>query len=188
MKTEKHGAPETASETAPEWDTERRHQFAPMEGQIRGTTMNFTAPLWAAMKEAWGGVVAAIRTSTDVKTGEVTVAKAESVTEAGAVMVRPVKTFNAASCSWWRPLKKLGLDVPGARQLNVTPFIREMKTVGTVFVFPMWEAHSVPRELKKGTREHKRVTKRTQARVVAATPTTATPATDAPATHTTAAP
>lgn len=131
------------------WDTEERHELSSdAEGHIRDTTIYITAALWAAMNEAWGGVTTHIKTSTDKPSGEVTVAKADSQ-EPGAVKLRQVGSLNTAEFSFYRPLRKLDLQVPPSRQLNVTPFTEEVEGLGTVFVFPMAKRVSVPRNRKE---------------------------------------
>lgn len=132
-----------------QWDTEDRIELtSPKEGHIRLNMMYVTAALWAEMQEAWGGVVAYIKTATDTETGEVTVAKATE-NEKGAVPVRPIGALNTAEFSFFRPLRKLKLKVPANRQVNVAPFTKEIPTVGTVFVFPMAQRVSLPRNRKE---------------------------------------
>lgn len=131
------------------WDTEERYELASdAEGHIRDSTIYVTAALLAAMNEAWGGVTTHVKTSTDKPSGEVTVHKAESK-EPGAVKLRLVGSLNTAEFSFYRPLRKLELEVPPSRQFNVTPFAEEVEGLGTVFVFPMAKRVSVPRNRKE---------------------------------------
>lgn len=129
------------------WDTEERIDFAEKEGHIRETEIYLTAALVAWMDQVWG-VFPYVRTSTDLETGEVTIGKTKKG-EPGAVPVRRIGAQNAAVFSFWRPLKKLDLKVPEDRQFNVTPFTREVDEVGTVFVFPVGQRVSVPRNRKE---------------------------------------
>lgn len=130
------------------WDTESRYELADQQGRVRDNNMFFTASLTSVMEKKWGGVLAFVKTSTSVETGEVTIAKANKNDE-GAVQVRRYGTQNAVVFNFWRPLRKLGLKVPADRQFNVTPFTKELPGVGTVFVFPMNDRVSVPRNLKE---------------------------------------
>lgn len=131
-----------------EWDTEERDDLSVREGHVRVNTMHLTTGLTTWMESVWGGVLSYIKTSTDVTTGEVIVCKALEK-EPGAVPVRRHGTQNAASFNFWRPLRKLSLKVPEDRQFNVTPFIRQIDGVGTVFVFAMNQRKSVRRNLKE---------------------------------------
>lgn len=130
------------------WDTEERHELLDREGHIRDTTMYLTTGLAAQMGYEWGGVVTAVKTSTDVDSGEVTVYKAHPGEE-GSVPLRWVGAQNTAVFSFWRPLRKLNLKVPPTRQFNVTPFTREVEDVGTVFIFPMNQRISAPRNRRE---------------------------------------
>ncbi len=129
------------------WDTETKEELAPKEGHIRETSLFLTTALTLAMEKAFGGVLAYIKTSTNVSTGDVLVAKAEA-DEEGAVEVRRYGTHNAGMFNFWRPLRKLSLKVPADRQFNVTPYPKEIAGV-TVFVFPLNQRVSVPRKLKE---------------------------------------
>lgn len=131
------------------WDVEElRELTSEAEGHINGGTMYVTALLWSRMREAWGGVVTHIKTKTDPATGEVRVSKAEAG-EQGAVRVRKTKSLNAAEFSFVRPLRKLGVVVPKDRMYKVTPQTEEMEGVGTVFVFPVSGAESIPRKKRE---------------------------------------
>jgi hypothetical protein len=59
--------------------------------------------------------------------------------------VRLVGALNSVEFSFFRPLRKLSIKVPADRQFNVTPTTREIEGLGTLFVFPMSERRSVPR-------------------------------------------
>ena len=136
-----------------EWDTEERSELiSAREGHIRDTMLYATAALWKEMTESWGGVVTHVRTSTDKPTGKVTVCKADSTTR-GAVNVRLIGAQNTAEFSFFRPLTKLKLKVPPTRQFNVVPYTEEVLDEQgrqtTVFVFPMAERKSVPRNKKE---------------------------------------
>ncbi|HYF96403.1 MAG TPA: hypothetical protein VD969_29715 [Symbiobacteriaceae bacterium] len=132
-----------------QWDTEDRAELlSQKEGHLRETFMYLTSPLWSDMQEAFGGVITNLKTSTDVATGEVSVGKALP-DEPGAVPVRLLGALNSAEFSFFRPLRKLNIKVPADRQFNVTPFTREVEGVGTVFVFPLAERRSVPRNRRE---------------------------------------
>lgn len=130
------------------WDTETREDVAAKEGHIRDNLMFLTAALLSWMETVWGGVVTFIKTATIEDSGEVWVVKAHK-DEPGATYLRRMGAQNAGDFSFWRPLHKLNLRVPPNRQFNVTPFTREVPGVGTVFVFPMNERVSVPRNRKE---------------------------------------
>lgn len=131
------------------WDTEDRKELVSVaEGHLKGRTMYVTALLWSRMRDSWGGVVTHIKTRTDPATGEVRVFKAEP-DEAGAVLVRRSNAPNAAEFSFFRPLRKLGIEVPKDRMFIFTPVAEEMAGVGTVYVFPMANAESVPRKVRE---------------------------------------
>lgn len=93
-------------------------------------------------------MVSYLKTSTDTATGEVSVLKADKE-EPAAVYLRRIGSLNSGDFSFWRPLYKLALKVPPNRQFNVTPFTRKVDGVGTLFVFPMNERVSVPRNRKE---------------------------------------
>jgi hypothetical protein len=132
-----------------QWDTESYTELlSAKEGHIRETTIYITSALWSEMQEAWGGVVSHVKTATDVPTGEVTMARALA-TDKGAVAVRQLGALNAVEFSFFRPLHKLNLKVPANRQFNVVPFTRGVPGVGTVYIFPMAQRQSVPRNKKE---------------------------------------
>jgi hypothetical protein len=131
-----------------QWDTETREGMAKKEGHIRDETIYLTSALLSWMESEWGGVLTHVKTSTDVATGEVSVFKAAQG-EPGAVSLRRLGALNSGEFSFWRPLHKLSLKVPPNRQFNVTPFTRQAPGVGTLFVFPMNERVSVPRNRKE---------------------------------------
>lgn len=132
------------------WDTEDRTDLmSEREGHIRDSSIYVTAALWSEMQEAFGGVVTHVKTSTDAASGEVTVARAVAG-EAGAVSVRHLGS-NAAEFSFFRPLRKLNLKVPANRQFNVSPIRQVIDGVGAVFIFPMAQRRSVPRNRKEET-------------------------------------
>lgn len=110
--------------------------------------MYITASLWAEMLAAWGGIPTHVKTSTNTENGEVIVARAISG-EAGAVPLRSVGALNTVEFSFFRPLRKLHLKVPADRQFNVVPLTRQHPTAGTLFVFPMAQRVSVPRNHKE---------------------------------------
>lgn len=130
------------------WDTETREDLAKKEGHIRDEIIYLTSALLSWMENTWGGVVTHVKTSTDVKTGEVSVLKAAKGEE-GAIPVRRLGALNAGEFSFWRPLQKLGLKVPPDRQFNVTPVTRDVAGLGTLFVFPMGDRVSVPRNRRE---------------------------------------
>jgi hypothetical protein len=131
-----------------QWDTEERSDLTPKEGHIRDNVMYLTASLLAWMQTEWGGVLSHMKTSTDIKTGEVTVLRALEG-EKGAVPLRRIGAQNAGEINFWRPLRKLNLKVPADRQFNVAPYTRRHSTHGTLFVFPINQRESVPRNLKE---------------------------------------
>jgi hypothetical protein len=149
------------------WDTEERIDLAPKEGHIRDNLIYITSALLSSMETEWGGVVSHVKTATNLATGEVTVFKA-SPKEPGAIPLQRLGAQNAAIFNFWRPLRKLNLKVPADRQFNVTPFPRVEAKVGTLFIFPINQRTSVPRNLKeedaatsptstKGTKRAKKV-------------------------------
>ncbi len=170
------------------WDTESKEELNGKEGHIRDNSMYLGAGLTSAMERTWGGILAYVKTSTDVMTGEVTVAKATEGEE-GAVAVRRYGTQNAGMFNFWRPLRKLSLKVPEDRQFNVAPFTKDLTNVGTVFVFPMNKRVSVPRNLKEeqeGEEQQQAPAKKGKA-TAAAAKESAAPAQSAPAAEAAAA-
>lgn len=137
-------AEEWTRPTIIQWDVETREDLAKKEGHIRDDIIYLTKALLGWMEEEWGGVLTHVKTSTDVATGEVSVCKARP-DESGATYVRRLGALNSGEFSFWRPLYKLSLKVPPRRQFNVTPFTRKVEGVGTLFVFPMNDRVSVPR-------------------------------------------
>lgn len=130
----------------PVWDTEEPHELMPREAHIRDTTLYVTMALLAWMQQVWGGVLAFVKTSTDAATGEVLIARA-SEGEPGALPLHRYGSQNVAAFSFWRPLRKLNLKVPSDRQFNVRPSLRKINDNLTVFVLPMAERMSVPRDV-----------------------------------------
>jgi hypothetical protein len=108
-----------------------------------------TTPLLTAMNVAWGGLATAVKTATNVETGDVVVVKADPK-DPDAVPLRLVGTQNAAEFSFHRPLTKLNLRVPSNRQFIISPHIQLMEGLGTAFIFPVAKRVSVPRG-RKGT-------------------------------------
>lgn len=131
-----------------QWDTETREALAKREGHIRDDVMYVTAALLSWMESEWGGVLTHVKTSTDAATGEVSVFKARPG-EPGATALRRIGAQNAGEIAFWRPLRKLSLEVPANRQFNVTPVTRKVAGVGTLFVFRMNDRVSVPRSRKE---------------------------------------
>lgn len=131
-----------------QWDPQRREELAKKEGHIRDDVMFLTHGLLNWMENEWGGVITHVKISTFVETGEVWVTKAGSG-EPGATYLRRGRTLNSGEFSFWRPLHKLQLKVPPHQQYNVTPYAKEVEGVGTVFVFPMNDRVSVPRNRKE---------------------------------------
>lgn len=129
------------------WDTETRNDFSLLQGHVRDSGMYIPTALWAAINEAFGGVTAYFRTSTDEVTGKVTVAKATAKTP-GAIEVKAVGAMNSAQWSVWRILKKLDLTVPPNRQFNIPATI---SAVGRhpVVIFDFAQRQSVPRNRKE---------------------------------------
>ncbi|MFZ5823435.1 MAG: hypothetical protein ACOY94_03705 [Bacillota bacterium] len=130
-----------------QWDTETREELAYRAGHVRDDTMYLSSGLLNWMEDVWGGVLTHVKTSTDVVTGEVSVYRAYAG-EAEAVPVRRLGAQNNGEFSFWRPLHKLSLKVPPSRQFNVTPYTKQVEGLGTLFVFPMAERVSVPRNRK----------------------------------------
>jgi hypothetical protein len=131
----------------PIWDSEEKHELGegPV-GSIYNNTLHCSVSLWAWMVREWGGVVTAIKTSSNPNTGEVTVGKAEATdAEPVTITVRLSETMNAAEFSLWRPLRKLNLKVPDNRRLQVMPTMRKTKSGRIVFIFPLNQAKSLPR-------------------------------------------
>lgn len=129
------------------WDTEDRYTLSLKQGHIRDNSLYLTAGLVAWMESEWGGVLTHIKTSTNVEAAEVTIFKALAE-DPGAVPIRRTGALNTVLFNIWRPLRKLNLKVPADRQFNVKPFTREVVGVGTVFVFPLAQRESVPRNLR----------------------------------------
>ena len=134
------------------WDTDTNPA---REAHIRDTTMYCTSGLWGWMREAWGDGVAAVKTATDPKNGEVILYKADPA-EAVAVPVRVRGTGGSAEFSFVRPLRKLDLRIPHSLQFNVTPFARA-EAFGTVFVFPLSQRQVVARRVKNAVGFHGQV-------------------------------
>jgi hypothetical protein len=99
------------------------------------------------MNAAWGGLATAVKTATNVETGDVLVVKADPK-DPDAVSLRLVGTQNAAEFSFHRPLTKLNLRVPTHRQFIISPHIQTIDGLGTAFVFPVAKRVSVPRARK----------------------------------------
>ncbi len=142
-------SPQEPAETSPAqpllaWDTEERNDLLPKEAHLRDTTLYLSAPLLEWMEQTWGGVASFVKTRTDEATGEVWVAKAREG-EAGAVPLRRIGTQNSALFTFWRPLRKLNLNVPANRQFNLTPRLLKVDENLAVFVFDMTSRVSVPR-------------------------------------------
>lgn len=143
----KPGAKTTIKLSEIQWDTEERHHLTNLQIHLRETTAYIPVALWSAMTEAWG-MVPAIKTATNVETGDVTLFKADPKDE-GAVPVRIVGAQTAAEFTFWRPLQKLNLKIPRTRQFNVPIADRQLEGGGTVFVARMTEKTSVLRNLKE---------------------------------------
>ena len=135
-----------------QWDIEERHELMSQEVRIRDNQMYLPTSLVSAMEEAWNGILTYLKTSTDTKTGEVMIARADPK-EPGAVPVRRIGAQNNAVVNFWRPLQKLRLRIPVERQFLVEPITREVDGVGTVFILPMKKRVSVPRNLKEESDE-----------------------------------
>jgi hypothetical protein len=132
-----------------QWDTEDPVDLlSEKEGHIRSNRMYLTSSLWREMQATWGGVVTHLKTATDPETGEVVVFKAAD-DEPGAVKVRLLGALNTAEFSFFRPLRKLQITVPPDRQFNVVPYTEVVEGVGTVYVFPMTQRVSVPRNKRE---------------------------------------
>lgn len=129
------------------WDTEDRNGFSRHKGHARDNIMYIPAGLWNALNKHFGGIVAYVRTATEVETGKVIVAKADASTE-GAVEVKLVGALNSAEFNIWRNLKKLNLTIPPNRQLNVPA---RLDTIGSrpVLIFDFDQRISVPRNRKE---------------------------------------
>lgn len=129
-------------------DTEERHALVEKEGHIRDKIMYLTTSLVAWMEREWGRMFTHVKTSTNAEVSEVYVACANP-DDPGAIPVRRIGAQNAIEFSFWRPLRKLGIVVPPDRQYNVKPFLAESEELGLVFVFPMTERVSVPRNVRE---------------------------------------
>lgn len=154
------------------WDTESKHQLISRAGHIRDNSIFLTVGLTTWMEDVWNNILTYVKTATDPNTSEVVVARATEG-EKGAMQVRRYGAQNAATFNFFRPLRKLNLKIPADRQFNVTPFTREVPGVGMVFVFPMKDRVSVPRNLKDEQEEGAQPAKADAAK---AAPAKATPA------------
>lgn len=145
---ERHEGYPLPTESIP-WDLEERHDLLPKVATIRDNLLFLTAPLLAWMEQVWG-YFTFVRTRTFIDTGEVWLAAAAEY-DPGAIELKRVGTQNSAYINFWRPLRKLNIQMPADRQFDLVPRLIEVNEQLKVFSFQMSDRKSRPRDVGAAT-------------------------------------